>query len=68
MSDVEGVAGGVRRLRVPIAEGGWDYAVRDSAGNLIETGWISPSGERRKDERVDGTNLAAMVPIEQQFT
>jgi hypothetical protein len=60
--------GELRRLRVPIAEGGYDYAVRDALGNLVETGWISPEGERRVDPRIDGANLAAMVPVDQEFT
>jgi hypothetical protein len=61
------VTDGLRRLRVPIAEGGWDYAVRDELGNLVETGWISPDGDKRVDDRVDGANLAAMVPLSQDF-
>lgn len=62
------------RFRIRVAD---HYAYRDEHGTLVETGWLGPEGEEHCDRtvagphvgqpRIDGTNPAAMVPINQEW-
>lgn len=59
---------GKYRVTVPDSStGGKFYALRDETHKLIETGWMNEDGQRDPDAKIDGSNPAAMVPVDQPW-